>query len=1001
MKARNLQSGMSNQEVKYYVAVGASAGGLEAIETFFLNLPPDTGMGFIVVQHLSPDYKSLMVELLSKRTTMKVLRAEDGMPVEPNQVYLIPPKKVLTIFHGKLLLSEQEHSRGPNLPIDIFFKSLAEDQGEKAIAVVLSGTGSDGTRGIRTIKEYGGMVMVQDEESAKFNGMPRAAASTGLVDFVLSPEKMPLQMISYSKHLAPKISDHAESISSEKEVMTRIFALLRDKSKVDFTHYKPSTIHRRIERRMGLHQVDTLSEYLKYLISYPSEVQLLYKELLIGVTNFFRDTEAFTVLAEQALLPLLKSDESEIRCWVAGCSTGEEAYSLAILLRQLMEEHSLMKEVKIFATDIDRDAIQFAAAGVYPDTIAADVPSGLLVRYFHRKEDSYQIARQVREMVVFAQHNIVRDPPFTNISFISCRNLLIYLQPVLQRKVFDYFNFSLKPNGFMFLGSSETVGDMAEYFDVIDQKAKLFKSKGRSKHPLDSPVLMASDTRARALKARSLGIRTAMSYSDEEKILELFVDAVSDDYLPFSLIVNEHLEVIQIIGKSDPYMRLPSGKMINDVSKMVQKELSIPITSGIQKVIRSNSELRYSNIRLHTDTGLLLVDLRIKPLKVKRNLENLIAVFLSAQKKDSTESSALLQNFDLTREAEDQLREMEQELQFTRENLQATIEELETSNEELQATNEELLASNEELQSTNEELQSTNEELFTVNSEFQSKIIELTELHNDIDNLLSNNQIGQLILDENLEVRHYSSIVTEIFKLIRNDVGRSITHINHFIVDCDIVDLIVSVNRTGKMLEREVSLQSGSKFLVKIVPYLVSPKIFSGTVISFVNITDYKKTETSLTELGNQFQFLFDNLHQGVIYQDMKGKVQMANHAVIAITSISIDEMNRLNEEKLSWHTVNEDGSEMGPDDHPAMQALRSSKPVRDKIMGFVDKSNNRISWAKVNAIPIMETGKQLLKGIFSTYEDLTLYIDYKTKAEKLEVENKLLRERLKKSEIL
>lgn len=1003
MKARNLHPapGATNKEIKYYVAIGASAGGLEAIETFFLNLPPDTGMGFIVIQHLSPDYKSLMVELLSKRTPMTVCRAEDGMPVLPNQVYLIPPKKVLTIFHGKLLLTDQEHTRGPNLPIDIFFKSLAEDQGEKAIAVVLSGTGSDGTRGIRTIKEYGGMVMVQDEDSAKFNGMPRAAASTGLVDFVLPPEKMPSQMISYSKHLSPKLSDHADNLTSEKEVMTRIFALLRDKSKVDFTYYKPSTIHRRIERRMGLHQLDTLPEYLNYLISFPSEVQLLYKELLIGVTNFFRDPDSFSLLSDQVLLPLLQSDEPEIRCWVAGCSTGEEAYSLAILIRQLMEEHSILKEVKIFATDIDRDAIQFAAAGLYPDTIAADVPPGLLVRYFHRKDESYQIARQIREMVVFAQHNIVRDPPFTNISLISCRNLLIYLQPVLQHKVFDYFNFSLRSNGYMFLGSSETVGDMAEYFEVMDQKAKLFKSKGRSKHPLDSPLLMASDTRARSVKARAVAIRSGLSFSEEERILELFVDAVSDDYLPFSLIVNEHLEVIQIIGKSDPYMRLPSGKLVNDVSKMVQKELSIPITSGIQKVVRTNSELRYSNIRLHTESGELLVDLRIKPLKVKRNMENLLAVFLSAQKKDAVEGNSLLQNFDLTREAEDQLREMEQELQFTRENLQATIEELETSNEELQATNEELLASNEELQSTNEELQSTNEELFTVNSEFQSKIIELTELHNDIDNLLSNNQIGQLILDENLEIRHYSSIVSDIFKLIRNDIGRSITHINHYIVDCDIVDLIVSVNKTGKMIEREVSLENGSKFLVRIVPYLVSPKIFSGTVISFINITDYKKAENSLTELAEQFQFLFDNLHQGVIYQDVNGKVLMANHAAITLTSISIAEMNRLNTEGLSWHTLNEDGSEMGPVDHPALQAIRTGRAVRDCIVGFVDKSNNQINWAKVNSIPIMQTGKQQIKGVFSTYEDLTLSYTYKSKSIQLEMENKLLREQLKKLENL
>jgi two-component system CheB/CheR fusion protein len=832
----------TEQTVKYYVAVGASAGGLEAIETLFTNLPPDTGMAFIVVQHLSPDYKSLMVELLSKRTGMKVLRAEEDMPVLPNHVYLIPPKKLLKIFHGKLLLSEQELSRGVNLPIDIFFKSLAEDQGDKAIAVVLSGTGSDGSRGLRSIKESGGMVMVQNEESAKFNGMPRSAISTGLVDFVLSPESMPSQLLAFSKHCAVKLTDHTDILTPDKEALTRIFALLREKSKVDFTYYKPSTIHRRIERRMSLHQFDSLGEYLKYLLNYPAEVQLLYKELLIGVTNFFRDPEAFALLSEKVLLPLLKEAGQELRCWVAGCSTGEEAYSIAISLRQLMEEHSLYKDVKIFATDIDRDAIQFAANGVYPDTIAADLPPNTLMRYFHRKEECYQISRQIREMVVFAQHNIVRDPPFTNISLISCRNLLIYLQPVLQHKVFEYFNFSLKPFAYLFLGSSESLGDMMDYFEVIDQKNKLFKSKGRSKHPLESPVLLATDTRARAAKARYSGMRNHLALADEERVLELFLDAVSEDYLPFSMIVNEHLEVIQLIGKSEKYMRIPSGKMVNDVSKMVMKELAIPITSGIQKVIRNSMELRFSNIRVHTDKGVVLVDLRIKQLKVKRSADALFAVIISEQKKvDVPEGMGLTQTFDLSREAEDHLKEMEQELQFTRENLQATIEELETSNEELQATNEELLASNEELQSTNEELQSTNEELFTVNSEYQSKIIELTGLHNDIDNLLSNTQIGQLILDENLEIRHFSSTVKEIFKLISNDIGRSITHINHFIADCDIVSLISDVNQHGKLIEREVALDNGIIYLVRVVPYQVTPKHFAGTVVSFINITDYNR----------------------------------------------------------------------------------------------------------------------------------------------------------------
>jgi two-component system CheB/CheR fusion protein len=401
----------------HYVAVGASAGGLEAIESFFSQMPPESGLGFIVIQHLSPDYKSLMVELLSKRTLMPVHRAEDGMLVLPDHVYLIPPKKNLTIFHGKLLLSEQDHSKGINLPIDVFLRSLAEDQNKKAVAIILSGTGSDGTRGVRVIKEYGGMVMVQDEESAKFDGMPRAAISTGLADFVLPPDQMPSQLLSFSKHPYITKVERSETLLSDEQGLTRIFAILRERCKVDFTFYKPSTVTRRIERRMTVNQTNDIRDYVAFLSSHPGEVMALYRELLIGVTSFFRDQEVFDRLEQTGLPEILKSaNNREIRFWVAGCSTGEEAYSLAIMARECMEELDVSHDVKIFATDIDRDAIHYAANGSFPESIAADVSPRLLAKYFYKKEDNFQIARNIREMVVFAQHNLIKDPPFTNIS---------------------------------------------------------------------------------------------------------------------------------------------------------------------------------------------------------------------------------------------------------------------------------------------------------------------------------------------------------------------------------------------------------------------------------------------------------------------------------------------------------------------------------------------------------------------------------------------------------
>ncbi|SJZ83937.1 two-component system, chemotaxis family, CheB/CheR fusion protein [Trichlorobacter thiogenes] len=839
----------------HYVGIGASAGGLEAIESFFTNMPPDSGMAFIVVQHLSPDYKSLMVELLSKKTAMPVHRAEDAMEVLPNHVYLIPPKKNLTIFHGKLLLSDQDHSRGINLPIDLFLRSLADDQAEHAVAIILSGTGSDGMRGVRAVKENGGMVMVQSEESAKFDGMPRSAISTGLADFVLPPDQMPKQLQAFIKHPYVTKSERSESLLSDEDGLLRIFALLRERCKVDFTYYKPSTVVRRIERRMSINQVEDIKDYVNYILSNPSELTTLYRELLIGVTSFFRDQEAFDFLATNILPDLFRNATSrEIRFWVAACSTGEEAYSLAILARECLEKLGSSHDIKIFATDIDRDAIHFAAAGSYPESIAADLSPRILSKYFHKRDDNFQIARTIREMVVFAQHNLIKDPPFTNIDLISCRNVLIYFQPILQRKVFEFFNFSLAANGALFLGSSESTGEMSSYFDVLDQKLKIFRSKGRLKPLSDTHLPSVPDSRFHEMKGQFAIARRAVRATEEERVMERFIEAASADYIPLALVVNEQLEVQHIFGDATGYLKLPSGKVVNDISKMAVKGLAIPVATGIQKVFRQRQELRFSNIRVSQPDGSRLIDMRIKLLPAKKEQDDLVAVFITETKKtDASDAVHPVQTYDLSKEAEDRMRDLEHELQFTRENLQATIEELETSNEELQATNEELLASNEELQSTNEELQSTNEELFTVNAEYQSKIIELTELHNDLDNLLSATQIGNLLLDENMEVRRFSKRVCDIFKLLDSDIGRSITHITHHLLNCDPISLIRDVQYSLKPQEFEVQTQDGRWRLMRIVPYAIGPKTFSGTVVSFVDINSLKQAQKSASEIQQLF----------------------------------------------------------------------------------------------------------------------------------------------------
>ncbi|MBK7398112.1 MAG: PAS domain-containing protein [Myxococcales bacterium] len=850
----------------HVVAIGASAGGLEAIESFFLNMPTDSGLGFVVIQHLSPDYKSLMVELLSKKTAMPVHRAEDGMLVLPNHVYLIPPKKNLTIFHGKLLLTEQGPHRGINLPIDVFLRSLAEDQAEKGVGIILSGTGSDGMRGIRTVKEYGGMVMVQDEETAKFDGMPRAAISTGLADFVLAPEKMPAQLLAFVKHPYVANTERTSVMLTDEESMAHLFATLREHCKVDFTFYKPSTVSRRIERRMTVHQIEEIGAYVAFLRSSPSEVMTLFRELLIGVTSFFRDPEAFDRLALNFLPELFaREGHGEIRFWVAGCSTGEEAYSLAMLAREYMESQGISHDVKIFATDIDRDALHFAAAGVYPDSIAADVSPRLLSKYFFKKHESFQIARTIREMVVFAPHNLIKDPPFTNISLVSCRNLLIYLQPVLQKRVLEYFNFSLAARGVLMLGTSETTGDTVDLWESLDAKWKLYRSKGRQLKLGEGTLHSSADISFRERRPRFSSSRKPLRLTEEERLLERFLETVSDDLLPLSVVVNAQQEVLHVVGHADGYFKLPSGRLVNDIGQLAVKDLSVPLTTGIQRVFRQRQELRLSNLRVRQNGEVRPVELRIKPMPEKKGQEPLVAVFIGVPKQLVVpgEPGKEVLSFDLSREAEIHLQELEQELQFTRENLQATIEELETSNEELQATNEELLASNEELQSTNEELQSTNEELFTVNAESQSKIIELTELHNDVDNLLASSQIGTLLLDENAEVRRFSPQIATIFHLLDSDVGRPIGHIAHYLLDLDFQATLGEVERTARPIEREVSTRDGRWHLMRMLPYKVGPKAFSGTVLTFVDITRIKQAEVSARDTEERYRRLFDELTTG------------------------------------------------------------------------------------------------------------------------------------------
>lgn len=831
----------------YIVGIGASAGGLEAIESFFKKMPINSGLAFVVVQHLSPDYKSLMAELLSKHTEMPVHRIEDGMAVNQNHIYLIPPRQNLTIFHGKLLLKEQVRSEGLNLPVDIFLRSLAEDAGNRGIAIILSGTGSDGTRGIRAIKEHGGMVMVQDEESAKFTGMPNNATATGLADFILAPDEMPPQLLSFIKHPYSG-SLETDIIPQGGTSITRIFALLREKCKIDFTYYKPSTVMRRIERRVSINQLADLTDYVRFMETNQQEINTLYQELLIGVTCFFRDEFVFQEFNEKWLPESIGQLQGEdLRLWVTACSTGEEAYSLAMLLAEYREQSDHYFRIKIFATDIDQSAIEKASAGLYPESIAADVPPELLSKYFSRKEDNFQVTQKIREMVVFAQHNLIKDPPFTNIHMISCRNVLIYLQPVLQKKILELFNFSLTKDGLLLLGTSETIGDMVDYFDFVSPKSKLYRSKGKYKAagltPLEPRPISVSGFQPSFTTTVN---RPAINRFSEDRTLERFVNGIAGDILPFTMLVNENMEISHTFGEARDYLSYPSGKISSDVTKIVIKDLAIPIATGINKALKGTNEIVLSNIRIHDHDQLRTVTLTIKKLPGKKSQEKLLAVMISETTEPNQPNSTEPLSYDADMDARQRINDLEQELQFTRENLQTTVEELETSNEELQATNEELLASNEELQSTNEELQSVNEELYTVNAEYQGKITELTLLNNDLDNLFNSTNIATLFLDENLEVRRFTHRLESIFHIRENDLGRPFFHLSHSVLDFNLDAIVNEVSENQTPFEQELQTANGDWYLLRVLPYAISDNVYAGIILTFIDIDRLKRTETEL-----------------------------------------------------------------------------------------------------------------------------------------------------------
>ncbi len=851
----------------YIVGVGASAGGLEALERLFEGMPEQTGAAFVVVQHLSPDFKSLTDELLARRTRIPIHRVENGMEVRPNAIYLIPPKKDMIIANGRLLLTDKDPNQLLALPIDHFFRSLARDVGERAVGIVLSGTGSDGSRGIRDIHEAGGLVVAQSADTAKFDGMPRAAVETRAVDLVLAPEDMPDALLRYTRHpLAP--SAPAASDALRPGGMGVVFRLLRDAYNIDFSQYKPETVERRTERRLLLNHSVSLDDYVSRLENDPDELNLLYKDLLIGVTRFFRDEEAFRRLEREVLPGMLQNvaKDDELRVWVAGSATGEEAYSVAILLREAAETLSRPLSIKVFATDVHRASLDFASAGVYTDASLQGVSPARLARHFVRKGDGYQVAPELRKLVVFAPHNLLRDAPFTKLDLVTCRNLLIYFQPSAQRKVLSLFHFGLRTGGVLFLGPSESPGELSDEFESVDTRWKIYRKRRDVRLPPDVRLpAVVGGTRPRPAGAAVTGPPAG----PDGQLLGVY-DALLDEFMPPGLLVSENREVVQAFAGASRYLKPRDGRFSADLLDMVDQDLRLALAGALPRALKESTPVVYKGLRVQLPGGERVVDVTVRPVR-QRRAGPAYALVRFEEQGAAPPAAAAPKELDLGQASREQVLSLETELRYTKENLQAMVEEMETSNEELQASNEELVASNEELQSTNEELHSVNEELYTVNAEYQRKIAELTELTADMDNLLSSTQVHTIFLDRSLRIRKFTPSIADLFNLLPHDVGRRIDSFTYTLDHPGLMDDLRAVLETGAYRERQVRDRRGNWYLMRVLPYRAGPSV-EGVVLTLVDIGRIRQAESEARQRGQQLGGILRNTPAWLFVKDLRGR---------------------------------------------------------------------------------------------------------------------------------
>lgn len=889
------------------VAIGSSAGGLETLEQFFSNMPENKGMAFVIVQHLDPNHVGMMPELLQRMTSMKVFQVTDGLKVKPNSVYVIPPNKSMSILNNTLYLFATKEIHGIRLPIDIFFRSLANDRQEKSIGIILSGMGSDGSLGVKAIKEENGLVLVQEPSTAKFDGMPRSACEVTIPDIIAPAEKLPIKLVELLQCM-PLAKINLELDAKNKSNLDKIIILLREQTGHDFSMYKKTTLFRRIERRKGIHKIDQIQKYVRFMEENPKETEILFKELLIGVTCFFRDPEVWKKLCEKVLPEMFEKlpNNYTLRAWVTGCSTGEEAYSLAIIFKEALDKIKNHKNLnlQIFATDLDSDAIEKARKGVFSSNIISDVSSERISKFFIGDNEGFRVNAAIREMVVFAPQNVVKDPPFTKLDILTCRNMLIYMEAELQNKLMALFNYCIKPSGIMILGSAETLGNGHEGFEVLDTKLKIYK---RSLTPIKSRLLdfpssfSIMNKTKNQMKSPNNAVENIQTQTDQ---------ILLQQFAPASVLVNEKGDIIYITGRTGKYLEPLAGKANWNIYAMLREGLRIVFPTAFQKALKTYDAIKLNNVSIENGKD-IFVNVTIQRLEKPETIKDMILIVFN----DVTESVEPRVTNPKTNkgklnpkqtELELELNQCYEDIQTLREEMQTSQEELKLTNEELQSTNEELQSTNEELTTSKEEMQSLNEELQTVNNELQNKVIDYSRSNNDMKNLLNSTEIATLFLDKELNIRRFTDPITEIFKVRNSDIGRPFTDL---VTDLKYPEIGINAKLVIKNLtsiETENETNDGRWFNIKIMPYRTIDDHIDGLVLTFNDITKAKKLEIELKEANESLQLnrethyrhLFESAKDGILMLDEEtGRITDVNPFLIELLGYSKEEFL----EKAIW----------------------------------------------------------------------------------------------------